>query len=66
MAKKINPSGHRTKREIPRVELIPVQEIALSDPMRIKEIGDIVASIILLGRTRRKIRENETEVFNAA
>lgn len=66
MAKKLNPSADRTKREIPRVELIPVHGIALLDPMRIKEIGDIVANIVLLGRARRKSKESDAEVLNAA
>lgn len=66
MAKKLNPSAQRTKREIPRVELIPVHGITLLDPMRIKEIGDLVAKLVLLGRVRRKSKECDAEVLNAA
>lgn len=66
MAKKLNSPVQRTMREIPRVELSPVLEIALTDPMRLKEIGDIVAQIVLLGRSRRRSVANKVEVQNAA
>lgn len=66
VAKKFNPPGHRALREIPRVELSPVFEVALTDPMRIKEIGDIIAQIVLLGRSRRRSTVTKSEVQNAA
>jgi hypothetical protein len=66
MAKKLGSHGLHVKRDLPRVHLIPAKDLDASDPMRQKEIVDIVVQIILLGRCRRRPSKKDMETKNAA
>lgn len=49
-----------------RVYLNPATESVASDPLRLSEIADLVAQIVLLGRSRRRVSKREREEQNAA
>ena len=62
---------HRLKakgplRDLPRLELIPVAEEINSDPLRIKEIHDLVAQVVLLGQKLGRPSKKEEIDQNAA
>lgn len=66
MAKALARVGVKSKYDIPRVELIPVQGKFDSDPLRIREIQDLVAKIVLLGSKRGRPCKTEEGVKDAA
>lgn len=66
MADKIKAAAKGRVRELPRVDLIPVANESCSDPSRIKEIGDLIATIIFKGRKRGRPSKVEEDLLDAA
>jgi hypothetical protein len=66
LAKVRRVKANRALGELPRTELIPVIEMMDSNPIRYKEIHDLVAQIVLLGQKRGRPSKQEEEDQNAA
>jgi hypothetical protein len=66
LAKKISVNSKREPREIPAIEWIATQEISDQDPLRMKDLDELITKIILSGRSQRKPASCEEEVQNAA
>jgi hypothetical protein len=66
LAKKILAISKREPREIPAIEWIPTQEISDQDPLRMKDLDELITKIVLSGRSQRKSVSCEEEVQDAA
>lgn len=61
MAKRIAALSSAAKRAIPRVELIPASVSADQDPLRRKDLDDLIAQIVLLGRRKGRCKPQRDE-----
>lgn len=61
MARKTSRVGDKPKLDWLRVQLNPVTGVSDSDPMRLKEIHDLIARIVLLGNKRGRTSKKEME-----
>jgi len=67
MAKRFATLSKRAKRAIPKLEMIPVQDSPGQDPLRLKDLDDLIAQIVLLGRRKeRRGVSRDKEQNNAA
>jgi hypothetical protein len=66
MARKSAGVGKYASSEQLRVHLIPAKDSTVADPLRLNEIADLVAQIVLLGRSRRRVSKEEKEGQDAA
>lgn len=58
--------GRKAQRELPRIQLIPVIQTTSNDPLRTKEIADLAARIVLIGKKRGRPSKREEEMQDAA
>jgi len=66
MANKVTPFGSRKNPELPKIEWFPVGDTAVNEPLRDKEIHDLVAQIVLLGKKRGRPSKPEEADQDAA
>lgn len=66
MAKRIKSAVIQQSKNLPRVYLIPIFQSASSDPMRLKEISDLVARIILYSNKRGRPSKQQEEDYQDA
>ena len=66
MARKAARDGESATPASLRVQLSPATDSVANDPLRQSEIADLVAQIVLLGRSRRRKSYREKEITDAA
>ncbi len=66
LAKVRQAVGRKVLRELPRIQLIPVIQTTSIDPLRTKEIADLAARIVMIGKKRGRPSKHEEEVQDAA
>ena len=66
MAKKLARAATQAAPEMLRVQLIPTTNLSASDPLRLKEINELVAQIVLLGQKRGRPSRKEEVNQDAA
>ena len=66
MARRTVRGGEKADPIQLRVYLNPATESVANDPQRLSEIADLVAQIVLLGRSRRRVSKRVREEQNAA
>jgi len=66
MAKRIKAAVIQQIKDLPRVYLIPINTVSSTDPMRLKEISDLVARIILYSNKRGRPSKHQEEGYQDA
>lgn len=66
MARRTVRGGEKAAPIQLRVYLNPATESVANDSQRLSEIADLVAQIVLLGRSRRRVSKRVREEQNAA
>lgn len=66
MAKKTGSNSKKQNRPLPQIFFEPTNDETASCPLRIKEIQDLVAEIIILGTKRGRPSRSEEELKDVA
>jgi hypothetical protein len=66
MARRTARGGTKANLDQLRVFLVPAADSVATDPLRLSEIADLVAQIVHLGRSRRRVSKKEKEGQDAA
>lgn len=66
MAKRVKAAVVQQFKTLPRVHLIPVPPSSSLDPLRLKEISDLVARIVLHGSKRGRPSKQPEEGYQDA
>jgi hypothetical protein len=66
MAKKTGSNSKKQNRPLPQIFIEPTNDETASCPLRIKEIQDLVAEIIILGTKRGRPSRSEEELKDVA
>lgn len=66
MAKRLSSRAIKCMDQLPPIQLIPISSVEGTDILRVKEIEDIVAQIVLIGQKRGRPSRKEEETKDAA
>jgi len=66
MAKKTGSISKKSNEQLPKIFIVPTDNASASCPLRIREIQDLVAEIIILGSKRGRPSSRTEELKDVA